>query len=375
MQRRTRSPKKPAQTGAIDRSVTAHTLADIAERTGGRPFGDARCEITGVAGIRDAGRGDITFVADPRYVPDLARTRASAVIVAEGIAAPEGLSGIVHENPSLAFAQVVEMMFPPPARPEPGVHPGAVVDPSASLGAEVSIGAFVVVEAGARIGDRSVLAPFVYVGEEARVGADCLLYPHVSVRERCVLGDRVIVHCGAVIGSDGYGYVQIGTRHRKVPQVGTVEIGDDVELGANVCVDRARFDKTVIERGTKIDNLVQVGHNVRIGADSLVVALVGISGSTEIGENVILAGQAGIAGHIRVGDGAIVAGGAGVTKSVPPGQTVAGMPARPIGQFRRAQAALAMMPEWTRKVRALERRVAELEETLRQREGQSRAGT
>jgi UDP-3-O-[3-hydroxymyristoyl] glucosamine N-acyltransferase len=345
--------------------VRAHTLAEIAERTGGRLFGDARCEITSVAGIRDAGPGDITFVANARYVRDLATTRASAVIVSEQVAVPEGRSGLVHENPSLAFAQVVEMLFPPPPRPEPGVHPNALVAPGASLGADVSIGAFVVVEAGAHVGERSVLAPFVYVGADARIGADCLLYPHVSVRERCVLGDRVIVHCGAVIGSDGYGYVQIGTRHQKVPQVGTVEIGDDVEIGANVCVDRARFDKTLIKRGTKIDNLVQVAHNVQIGEDCLVVAQVGISGSTQIGDDAILAGQAGVAGHIRVGDGAIVAGQAGVTKSVPPGETVAGMPARSYTEFMRGQAALAKMGEWTRKVRALERRVAELEEALR----------
>jgi UDP-3-O-[3-hydroxymyristoyl] glucosamine N-acyltransferase len=349
--------------------VSAHTLADIAERTGGRLFGDARCEITGVAGIRDAGPGDITFVANPRYVRDLATTGASAVIVSEDVAVPEGRSGLVHENPSLAFAQVVEMLFPPPARPEPGVHPGAWVDPSASIGADVSIGPFVVVEAGARVGARSVLAPFVYVGADARVGADCLLYPHVSVREQCVLGDRVIVHCGAVIGSDGYGYVQIGTRHQKIPQLGTVEIGDDVEIGANVCIDRARFDKTVIKRGTKIDNLVQVAHNVQIGEDALVIAQVGISGSVEIGDGAILLGQAGLTGHIRVGDGAIVTAQSGVAKSVPPGQTVMGTPARPYAQQVRGQAALAMMPEWIRKVRALEQRVAELEEALRRSGG------
>lgn len=207
------------------------------------------------------------------------------------------------------------------------------------------------------------------------IGADCLLYPHVSVRERCVLGDRVIAHCGAVIGSDGYGYVQIGSRHQKIPQVGTVEIGDDVEIGANVCVDRARFGKTVIKRGTKIDNLVQVAHNVRIGEDSLVIAQVGISGSAEIGDNVVLAGQSGVAGHIHVGDGAIVAGQAGATKSVPPGETVAGMPARPFAEFMRGQAAQLKMGEWTRKVRALEQRVAELEKALRRSGGSPKTGT
>jgi UDP-3-O-[3-hydroxymyristoyl] glucosamine N-acyltransferase len=354
--------------------VAAHTLADIAARTGGRLFGDARCAITGVAGIREAGPGDIAFVANPRYVRDLASTAASAVIVSEDVAVPDGLSGIVHADPSLAFAQVVEMLFPPPARPKPGVHPGAAVDATARLGADVSIGPFVVVEAGARIGDRTVLAPFVYVGAEAAVGADCLLYPHVSVRERCVLGDRVIVHCGAVLGSDGYGYVQIGTRHQKIPQVGIVEIGDDVEIGANVCVDRARFGKTVIGRGTKIDNLVQIAHNVRIGQDSLVIAQAGISGSTEIGDNVVLAGQAGLVGHISVGDGAIVTAQAGVTKSVPAGQTVAGMPARPFAEFMRGQAAQAKMADWARTVRALERRVAQLEEALRRSGRAPKAG-
>jgi UDP-3-O-[3-hydroxymyristoyl] glucosamine N-acyltransferase len=346
--------------------VAAYTLAQIAERTGGRLFGDAQCAISGVAGIRDAGPGDITFVANARYVRELATTGASAVIVAEGIAVPEGRSGLVHDNPSLAFAHVVELLYPPRARPEPGFHPSAFVDPSASIGPGVSIGPFVVVEAGASIGARTVLAPFVYVGAQARIGADGLLYPHVSVRERCVLGDRVIVHCGAVIGSDGYGYVQIGARHQKIPQVGTVEIGDDVEIGANVCIDRARFDTTRIERGTKIDNLVQVAHNVHIGQDSLVIAQVGISGSAEIGDGVILAGQSGIAGHIRIGDGAVVAGQAGVTKPVEPGQMVAGMPARPFTEYMRGQAVLANISEWIRKVRALEQRVAELEERLHQ---------
>ena len=270
------------------------------------------------------------------------------------------LSSPKDPQPECSIA-ALKVLFPPPARPKPGIHPGALVDENASLGADVSIGPFVVVEAGARIGDRTVLAPFVYVGAETVIGADCLLYPHVSVRERCVLGDRVIVHCGAVIGSDGYGYVQIGNRHEKIPQVGTVEIGDDVEIGANVCVDRARFDKTHICKGAKIDNLVQIGHNVVVGEHACIVALSGIAGSTRLGRGVTMAAQSGVLGHIDVGDNVIIAARGGVIKDVPAGSVVAGYPHTSLADYRASKVAVRRLPGVEKRLRQIEKRLEKIE--------------
>jgi UDP-3-O-[3-hydroxymyristoyl] glucosamine N-acyltransferase len=232
-----------------------------------------------------------------------------------------------------------------------------VVDPKAIIGKDVYIGPHAVVETGVRIGDGATIEAGVFVGYKSTIGAGALIYPNVTIREECRIGDRVIIHCGAVIGGDGFGYETVDGKHYKIPHLGTVEIEEDVEIGANVCIDRGRFQKTIIRRGVKIDNLVQVAHNVVIGPDSLIISQAGISGSTELGANVIVAGQAGIVGHITLGDGAIVGAGAGVTKSVPAKTVVLGSPAKPMTEQKRIFALIARLPELFREFAELKKKV------------------
>lgn len=336
------------------------TLAEIAEFVGGQLCGDGSITIEGVSGIQEARPGEITFLANAKYLPLVDRTQASAIVVARDV---QGLTKPVirTDNPSLAFVRVVSFLCEEEVFRPQGIHPAAVVAKDAVLGKDVALGAYAVIEEGAVIGDGTVIYPHVYVGARTRIGANGLIYPNVSIRERVTIGDNVIIHSGAVIGSDGFGFVSLEGRHHKIPQVGTVEIGDDVEIGANVTVDRARFNKTVIARGTKIDNLVQIGHNVQIGADSIIVAQAGVSGSTTLGKNVTIAGQAGLVGHITVGDGAIVAAQAGVTKSVPEKTLVSGYPARPHGVARKVNACVQNLPRLYEQIFELKRRLEELE--------------
>ncbi len=342
------------------------TVADLAARLGGELEGDGRPLVQGVAGLREARPGDVTFVANMRYAGLVANTRASAVIVARAWDRPSSAALIRVDNPDAAFAATCQMFAPPPPPDPNGVHPTALISPRARLGADVRVGPYVVVEDGAEIGDRTVLMAHAYVGHEVVIGPDCRIYPHVSIRERCRLGARVTVHNGTVIGSDGFGYVagEDGVR-TKIPQLGIVEIGDDVELGANVTVDRARFGRTVIGRGVKVDNLVQIAHNVVIGDHSVIVAQVGIAGSSVIGSRVILAGQVGVAGHLEVGDGAVVGAQAGVSKDVPAGTIVLGSPAIPMDKFKRLHAYTMRLPELRAEVEQLGRRLAALEATLK----------
>lgn len=324
--------------------VRSFKLQEIAELVGGTILGDRATEITGVSGIKEAVPGDITFIASPKYLAYLSQTAASAVITSKDVASGEK-PFVVTDNPSAAFTKVVQA-FSRPLQPEaPGVHATAVVHPLARLGSGVSVGPHVVIEAGVEIGNRTVLRAGVFVGRGTRIGDDCRLDPHVCVREDCVIGNRVIVHCGAIIGGDGFGYERIGETYVKIPQLGNVRIDDDVEIGANACIDRGRFQSTRIKSGVKIDNLVQIAHNVVIGENSIVVAQVGIAGSTEIGSGVIIAGQAGLTGHIRIGDGAVIGGRSGVSKSVPAGSVVLGEPARPISETKRIVAATTRLPE------------------------------
>ncbi|MBA3684070.1 MAG: UDP-3-O-(3-hydroxymyristoyl)glucosamine N-acyltransferase [Planctomycetes bacterium] len=336
------------------------TVKQIAELLGGQVIGDETTAITGVSSLTEASPGDISFLANPKYAPYLAETKASAVLVAA--AQPGGqLVQVVVANPDQAFARLVDTYGPQVAKMPPGVHPTAVIGENVRLGRDVTIAPYVVLADGAVVGDRSVIYPHVYLGADSRVGNDCVIYPHVSIRERCTLGDRVIIHSGTVIGSDGFGYATVEGIHHKIQQVGQVVIEDDVEIGACTTIDRARFDKTRIGKGTKIDNLVQIAHNVQTGSHCLIVAQVGIAGSTKLGNHVTLGGQAAINGHIVIGDQAIVTAMAGVSKSVPPKTVVRGYPAQEIKVAQAQEVAVRRLPKTQQTVRQLEARIADLE--------------
>jgi UDP-3-O-[3-hydroxymyristoyl] glucosamine N-acyltransferase len=278
---------------------------------------------------------------------------------------------LIADNPASAFEAAASHLCPPSPAPEPGVHPTAVVAEDAELGRGVAVGAHCVVEPGAVIGDGTVLRPLVFVGREARVGADCVLHPHVAVLDRCVLGDRVILHSGVVVGADGYGYDLQDGRHVKIRQHGIAEIGDDVEVGANATIDRARFGRTLVGEGTKIDNLVMVAHNVVVGPHCLLVSQCGIAGSTTVGHHVTLAAQAGLVGHIEVGDQAIVTAQSGVTNSVAAGKVVFGSPAQEIHRERRSAVLHQKLPEMAARIRELEKTVERLSAKVSRLEAQA----
>jgi len=331
------------------------TLAEVAQAVGGTLEGPGDRVVRGVAGLEEAGPDEVSFLAGRRYAGALATTRAGAVLVAAGVECPASLARVRTPDPYAALVVLLGRFDPGPPAIE-GVHPTAIVDPDAALAPGVGLGPHVVVGRGARVGARTRVGAGTVIGEDAAVGADAYLYPGVHVGRRCVLGDRVVVHAGAVIGSDGFGYAQVGGTYRKVPQLGIVLVGDDVEIGANTCIDRGTFGATSIGRGTKIDNLVQVAHNVAIGEHSALAAQCGLAGSARLGKGVRVGGQAGIAGHFRVADGAQVAGQAGVTGPVGAGETVSGYPARPHREALRTLAHLQQLPDLARRVRALERR-------------------
>ncbi len=338
------------------------SIEELASLVGGRVAGGGAGDvrITGAASVSDAQEGDITFFGNAKYLAALRASRATCALVPEDFSESIPAVPIHVANPSLAFAKILERFAPRPVVFPPGVHPAAFVGEGASLGKDVSIQPHAVIEPGATIGDRAFIGANVYIGHGARIGADSVIYPNVSVRERCLLGNRVIVHSGAVIGSDGFGFEMTAGRHVKIPQIGIVQIDDDVEIGANTTIDRARFGRTWIGEGTKIDNLVQIAHNVVIGKHSVIVSQVGISGSSRLGNYVTLAGQVGVVGHIEIGDQAVVAAQSGVSKSVPAKQVMWGSPAAPMQEQKERHAYIGRLPKLWERVKKLEALVAEI---------------
>jgi UDP-3-O-[3-hydroxymyristoyl] glucosamine N-acyltransferase len=332
------------------------TVTELAALVGGQLFSgaDGTARITGVAGLTEAVPGDLTFCTNAKYYPALRTSKATAAFVPMDCPESATVICIRCENPAAAFAAFLSRIAPPPVVFPPGVHPTAVIGRDVKLGEGVSIQPYVVIEDGVQIGDRTVIGAHGYVGHSAKIGADCHFKARVTVGERCVLGNRVLLHSGVVLGADGFGYEFRDGKHVKVPQTGIVQVDDDVEIGANSCVDRARFGKTWIQAGTKIDNVVQVGHNVVVGKHSILCAHVGIAGSVKIGNYVTLAGQAGVAGHLQIGDQVVVAGGAGVTKSLPANEMYMGYPAVPAKEFREHNARVRNLERLRRRVAALE---------------------
>jgi len=324
------------------------------------PFeGDGATEIRGVSSLEKAEEGDLVFLSHRKYLSLLERSKASAAII------PfeeryDRIPVIKSENPHISFVKAVEIFYEP-YRPEPGIHPSALVSPTAKIGKDVSIGPFAFIGDEAEIGDKTVIFPFVAIYPWVKIGKETVIHSHVSIREKVKIGNRVIIHNGAVIGSDGFGYLQDKDRpHIKIPQVGTVTIEDDVEVGANTTVDRAALGETIIKKGTKIDNLVQVAHNVEIGPHSILAGQVGISGSTKIGKNVIMGGQA-VADHVNIGDNVIVAGRTGITKDVPSNSFIGGFPHLDIKEWRKSATMLPRLYDLAKEVKRLKKKVEELE--------------
>lgn len=333
------------------------TLEDLAKMSGGELQGDPEQEISGAASLAEATGTEVAFYSDARYGSLLRKTRAAAVFVPLDFSEAIPPARIRVANPSKAFEQVVRRFAPKPIVFAAGIHSSAIIDPSAKLGARVSIQPHAVIEALAIIGDDTFVGAGTYIGHESVIGASCVIYPNVTIRERTRIGARVIIHSGAVIGADGFGFELVENRHEKIPQLGIVQIDNDVEIGANTTIDRARFGRTWIQEGVKIDNLVQIAHNVVIGKHSIIAAQTGISGSTRIGERVTMAGQVGIVGHVTIGDGSVLAAQSGVSKDVPSGEVWFGYPAAPLSEVKRQVAWVRRLGQLLDRVRAIEKKL------------------
>ncbi len=338
------------------------TLSEIASFLGIGTPALPHLEISGLAPLDEAGERDLSLVASEAYLPQLATTRAAAVILQRKLKVPPTWERpvLVADDVDLAIARLLPMFAPPVQRPASGIDASARIAPSATVGDAPSIGPNVVIGARSRLGARCAIHANVYIGDDVVIGDDCQLFPAVVVRERITLGNRVTIHASSVLGTDGFGYRWDGERHAKVPQIGTVIVEDDVEIGSCVCIDRAKFSATRIGRGAKIDNLVQVGHNARIGPHCIIVGQAGVAGSVRLGTGVILGGQCAVRDHVTVNDGAMVAACSGVAEDVQPKTIVSGIPALPHRQTLREQAALRRLPDLVVQVRKLQEAIDQL---------------
>ncbi|MFA6321598.1 MAG: UDP-3-O-(3-hydroxymyristoyl)glucosamine N-acyltransferase [Candidatus Omnitrophota bacterium] len=341
--------------------MTAKTK-DIAKLINGELVGSGDVLIKGISGVNEAREGDLAFVLNPQRPELITATKASCVVVPKSLAGIFDKPVIKVENPSIAFSKIIEFIMPGRIPHPKSVHTSAVIAKDAHIGKSAGIGPYVVIESGASIGENVSVYPFCYIGKNVKIGKDCIIYPNVTIREEVIIGSGVIIHPGSVIGSDGFGYdIQKDGTKVKIPQLGTVVIEDNVEIGACVTIDRARFNKTVIGHGSKIDNLVQIAHNVLIGQDCVIAAQSGIAGSSEIGRNVVFGGQVGVADHVKVGDFVIAGAKTGIHKSYPDKTVLFGYPSKPADKAREQIASLGLLPKLFERVRILEAKIKELE--------------
>jgi len=338
------------------------TAREISKRVQGELVGPGDIVVSGVSTLQQATETDLSFLGNKRYTNQVAASKASIVLVPVDFTSltDDGRAWIKCSDPSEAFGVITAEYASEPVISSAGIHPSAVIETPELIHSSVHIGAHVVIGKDVEIGENSIVEAGCYVGTESRIGCSCRFFPNTTIRERSVIGNRVIIHSGTVIGSDGFGYIPNPDGHKKIPQVGYVQIDDDVEIGANVTIDRARFDRTWIKKGVKIDNLVQVAHNVIVGEHTFILAQVGISGSVRIGKRVILAGQAGVAGHIDIGDGATITAKTGLISDVEPGVVLYGYPAVPRATFWKQAANIQKLPELRKRIRQLEREVDRL---------------
>jgi len=340
--------------------VSPVTVAEIAKILDCPYEGEGNTLLTGVSSLEQAKSGDLVFLAHPKFRKSLETTKGSAIILDPEVNFNR-IPVIRSENPYLAFIKAVSVFYTPYC-PEPGIHPQACVSSSAKIGSQVSIGAYAVIGDHVEIGNNTVIFPLAVVYPKVKVGHDCIIHSHVSIREGTFIGNKVIIHNNATLGSDGFGYLAQKDRTReKIPQKGIVVIEDEVEIGANTAIDRAALGKTIIRKGTKIDNLVQIAHNVEIGSNTILAAQTGIAGSTKIGNNVIAGGQVGISDHLDIGDNVILAAKSGVTKSIPANTTVSGSPHLEITEWRKAWASIPRLYDLIKEIRQIKKRLDKLE--------------
>ena len=332
-------------------------------------IGDDKVVIKGVNSIDQAKEGDLTFIENPKYFSCLEITKASAVLILEEVIKTKSVNDlglfnktiIVTKHPSFYFSKIAAIFLKRKETNIEGINKDAIISQDVVIGKNVNIGSYTVVESGVNISDNVCIYPGVYIGPDVKIGNDSIIYPNVTIRDGSIIGQRVVIRSGVVIGDDGFGFAEVDGVHQKIPQLGIVVIEDDVDIGCNTTIDRARFDKTIIGQGTKIDNLVQIAHNVKSGKNCLIIAQAGIAGSVTLGDSVILAGQSGVSGHLKLGNNVIVGGQAGVIKSFPDNSKVFGFPARPFRESTRISKAVQKMPDYINKIKDLENRIQELE--------------